>query len=117
MSTTKPLVRKHSGDFRWESVDVLTYKQEGSAPFKDVTRQVHFEGSDPPAQLRYFEVAAGGYTVFLASMGEIAEHNVRTTCDLFLTHHVPSAEPRESVVFHWAERPELREADGDAASN
>ena len=62
MSTNKPLVRKHSGDFHWESVDVLTYKQEGSAPFKDVTRQVLFEGRDPPAQLRYFEVAAGGYT-------------------------------------------------------
>ncbi len=62
MSTNKPLVRKHSGDFHWEGVEVLTYKQEGSAPFKDVTRQVLFEGRDPPAQLRYFEVAAGGYT-------------------------------------------------------
>ena len=41
---------------------MLTYKQQGSAPFKDVTRQVLFEGRDPPAQLRYFEVAAGGYT-------------------------------------------------------
>ncbi len=62
MSTNKPLVRKHSGDFHWESVDVLAYKQEGSAPYKDVTRQVLFEGRDPPAQLRYFEVAAGGHT-------------------------------------------------------
>ena len=57
-----PLVRKHTGDFHWEGVDVLAYKQEGSAPFKDVTRQVLFESSDPPAQLRYFEVAPGGHT-------------------------------------------------------
>lgn len=62
MSANEPRVRKHSGDFHWESVEVLTYKQDGSAPFKDVTRQVLFEGRDPPAQLRYFEVAPGGYT-------------------------------------------------------
>ena len=58
----QPLVRKHAGDFRWEEVDVLAYKQDGAAPFKDVTRQVLFESPDLPAQLRYFEVAAGGHT-------------------------------------------------------
>src|SRR5258708_35867451 len=56
------LVRRHNGAFRWEGVDVLAYKQEGSAPFKDVTRQVLFDSEDPPAQLRYFEVALGGHT-------------------------------------------------------
>ena len=58
----KPLVRRHDGSFHWEGVDVLKYKQEGSAPFKDVTRQVLFENPDLPAQLRYFEVAPGGFT-------------------------------------------------------
>ena len=58
----RPLVRRHKGDFHWEGVDVLAYKQEGSAPFKDVTRQVLFDSADPPAQLRYFEVAPGGHT-------------------------------------------------------
>jgi mannose-6-phosphate isomerase-like protein (cupin superfamily) len=57
-----PLVRRHKGDFHWEGVDVLAYKQEGSAPFRDVTRQVLFDSADPPAQLRYFEVAPGGHT-------------------------------------------------------
>jgi quercetin dioxygenase-like cupin family protein len=56
------LVRKHSGDFHWQGVDVLRYKQDGTAPFRDVTRQVLFDSNDPPAQLRYFEVAPGGYT-------------------------------------------------------
>lgn len=60
--STPPLVRKHSGDFHWEHVDVLKYKQDGSAPFKDVTRQVLFESAELPAQLRYFEVAPGGHT-------------------------------------------------------
>ena len=58
----KPLVRRHDGSFRWEGVDVLEYKQDGAAPFKDVTRQVLFEGTELPAQLRYFEVAPGGFT-------------------------------------------------------
>ena len=62
MSDEKPLVRKHAGDYHWQDVDVLAYKQEGAAPFKDVTRQVLFEGEKLPAQLRYFEVAPGGYT-------------------------------------------------------
>jgi len=55
-------IRRHRGDFHWEGVDVLRYKQDGAAPFKDVTRQVLFEDANLPAQLRYFEVAPGGYT-------------------------------------------------------
>lgn len=63
MSAEKaPLVRRHRGDFHWDAVDVLRYKQDGAAPFKDVTRQVLFDTADPPAQLRYFEVAPGGWT-------------------------------------------------------
>ena len=62
MASDSPLVRKHSGDFHWQGVDVLRYKQEGSAPFRDVTRQVLFDTANPPAQLRYFEVAPGGFT-------------------------------------------------------
>lgn len=59
---TDPLVRRHAGDFHWDGVEVLEYKQEGSAPFKDVTRQVLFDDSALAAQLRYFEVAPGGWT-------------------------------------------------------
>ena len=58
----EPQVRHHKGDYRWESVEVLRYKDEGAAPFRDVTRQVLFEGQGLPVQLRYFEVAPGGWT-------------------------------------------------------
>lgn len=48
--------------FTWEDVDTLVYKQDGS-PFKDVTRQVLFDGAfDIPCQFRYFEVKPGGYS-------------------------------------------------------
>jgi quercetin dioxygenase-like cupin family protein len=52
---------RHFKNFGWEGVDVLAYKEGG--PYKDVTRQVLFEGKDAlPAQWRYFEVAPGGHS-------------------------------------------------------
>jgi quercetin dioxygenase-like cupin family protein len=62
MASDPPLVRKQLADYRWQGVDLLAYKQDGPAPFRDVTRQVLFEGGGLPAQLRYFEVAPGGWT-------------------------------------------------------
>ena len=49
-------------DFRWQDVDLLRYKTDGSVPFKDVTRQVLFEDPSIAAQLRYFEVSPGGFS-------------------------------------------------------
>lgn len=57
-----PLHRPFEENYRWQSVPMLAYKQAGSAPFKDVTRQVLFEGGTLDCQLRYFEVAPGGHT-------------------------------------------------------
>jgi mannose-6-phosphate isomerase-like protein (cupin superfamily) len=54
--------RRDGNQFRWNDVDVLVYKGEGSAPFRDVTRQVLFEEAEHGSQLRYFEVAPGGHT-------------------------------------------------------
>jgi mannose-6-phosphate isomerase-like protein (cupin superfamily) len=59
---TDKTFRRALGAFRWEDVDVLAYKQDGAAPFKDVTRQVLFDDPSLAAQLRYFEVAPGGWT-------------------------------------------------------
>jgi quercetin dioxygenase-like cupin family protein len=53
---------KHQGDFIWEQVSVLKYKEDGTH-FKDITRQILFEGNaDLPSQLRYFEIASGGHS-------------------------------------------------------
>ena len=43
-------------------MDVREYKAEGSAPFREVTRQVLFDDPALASQLRYFEVAPGGHT-------------------------------------------------------
>lgn len=54
--------RRHEGNFRWEAVEVLAYKDAGAAPFRDVTRQVLIERPELACQLRYFEVEPGGHS-------------------------------------------------------
>jgi quercetin dioxygenase-like cupin family protein len=54
--------RRMIAPLRWREVDVLEYKRHGSAPFRDVTRQVLFDDPALASQLRYFEVAPGGHT-------------------------------------------------------
>jgi len=55
-------VRKSRPDFTWEHTELLRYKVEGSAPFRDVTRQTLFEQVGGGTQWRYFEVAPGGWS-------------------------------------------------------
>ncbi|MEO6055401.1 MAG: cupin domain-containing protein [Gemmatimonadales bacterium] len=53
---------RQTGPFRWEGVEVKPYKSEGTH-FTGITRQTLFEGGDGLAcQLRYFEVAPGGWS-------------------------------------------------------
>jgi quercetin dioxygenase-like cupin family protein len=61
MSKKKNPIRRFA-DFRWEDTDVLAYKDEGSAPFKAITRQTLFRDPALKGELRYFEMAAGGYS-------------------------------------------------------
>ncbi len=51
-----------AASFRWEDVPLLDYKSEGAAPYRDITRQTLFKRADMRAELRYFEIAAGGHS-------------------------------------------------------
>jgi quercetin dioxygenase-like cupin family protein len=62
MSSVRRFAADRDGDYRWDAVDLLRYKEEGSAPFKDITRQVLFSPPDQATELRYFEIAPGGYS-------------------------------------------------------
>ena len=55
-------IRRGGSDFRWAGVRVLAYKEEGSAPFKAITRQVLFQRHELECELRYFEMASGGHS-------------------------------------------------------
>ena len=103
--------------YRWEGVDVLEYKPTGTH-FRDITRQVLFgEGSGLPAELRYFEVAAGGHSTFekhlhvhavliLRGKGQVLVGNEVTALSAFdlvyvppLTWHQFHAAPDEALGF------------------
>ena len=62
MSETKPLIRQARPDFTWEATDLLACKEDGAVPFKAITRQVLFAEAELGCELRYFEMAAGGYS-------------------------------------------------------
>ena len=49
------MIRKFDAkNFKWDGIDTLVYKQDGS-PFKDVTRQVLYDGAyDIPRQRSAF---------------------------------------------------------------
>ena len=59
---SRPIVRRARDGFRWEGVELLRYKEEGVAPFRDVTRQVLFDEAPAGTQWRYFEVAPNGHS-------------------------------------------------------
>lgn len=57
-----PAFRAAQGEGRWEGVEILAYKAEGVAPFRDITRQVLFAAPELGCELRYFEIAPGGHS-------------------------------------------------------
>lgn len=61
-STEEERIRPARPDFRWAHVDLLAYKEDGSAPFKGITRQILFQREELGCELRYFEIEAQGYS-------------------------------------------------------
>ncbi|MHB8494294.1 MAG: cupin domain-containing protein [Casimicrobiaceae bacterium] len=60
-SPVRPFLQQ-DGTFRWSGVELRAYKEDGAAPFRDVTRQTLFARADMHGELRYFEVAAAGHS-------------------------------------------------------
>jgi mannose-6-phosphate isomerase-like protein (cupin superfamily) len=60
--TERATHRSAHDDYRWEGVVCRPYKEEQDAPFKTITRQVLFADPQMRAELRYFEIAPGGFS-------------------------------------------------------
>jgi S-methyl-1-thioxylulose 5-phosphate methylthiotransferase len=54
--------RKAADDYRWQGVEQRPYKEDDRALFKSITRQVLFSDPEMRGELRYFEVAPGGFS-------------------------------------------------------
>jgi len=61
MSDERTIHRKAKA-YRWEGVDELPYKEDDRALYKSITRQVLFSDPEMQGELRYFEVAPGGFS-------------------------------------------------------
>lgn len=59
---SEPPIRRRVAPGRWERVDVMPYKETGEAPFCGISRQLLFTDPDLAAELRYFEIAPGGWS-------------------------------------------------------
>jgi len=59
---TVPLFRAAQDEFRWDGVAHQPYKQDDTAPFKDISRQVLFHDDALACELRYFEMDESGYS-------------------------------------------------------
>jgi quercetin dioxygenase-like cupin family protein len=57
-----PALRQSLPGYRWAGVEHKPYKEDERALFKDVSRQVLFSRPDLAGELRYFEVAPGGFS-------------------------------------------------------
>jgi mannose-6-phosphate isomerase-like protein (cupin superfamily) len=62
MSHRDRTIHRKATGYRWEGVDELPYKEDGRALFKSITRQVLFSDPEMHGELRYFEVAPGGFS-------------------------------------------------------
>ncbi len=60
--TELPPLRAAHDDFRWDGVELRPYKDDGAAPFRAISRQELFADPALGCELRYFEMAPGGYS-------------------------------------------------------
>src|SRR5580693_1248830 len=61
-TTERATHRGARADYRWEGVEERPYKEDDRALFKSISRQVLFSDPALRGELRYFEVAAGGFS-------------------------------------------------------
>jgi mannose-6-phosphate isomerase-like protein (cupin superfamily) len=62
MASREKVVHRKGRNYHWEGVEELPYKEDDRALFKSITRQVLFSDPEMQGELRYFEVAPGGFS-------------------------------------------------------
>jgi len=101
---TPPLFRPAQDEpgkdgYRWDGVAYMPYKQDGSAPFKDVSRQVLFHEDSLGCELRYFEMDAAGYSTLERHEHAHAVMIFRGHGECLLGNEVRAVKPHDLVTI------------------
>ncbi len=94
----RPVHRRARSDYRWDGVAELPYKEDDRALFKSITRQVLFSDSGMRGELRYFEVAAGGFSTLERHEHMHAVLILRGRGHCLIGYEVKSLETRDLVT-------------------
>jgi quercetin dioxygenase-like cupin family protein len=85
------------GEFAWENVPCQPYKETGEAPFKAISRRVLFAEPALGCELRYFEIAPGGYSTLERHKHVHAVMIIRGRGRCLLADRVRSVEPFDLI--------------------
>ena len=95
----RPIHRKATDDYRWDSVDLLPYKEDGRALFKAITRQTLFSDPAMNGELRYFEMAADGFSTLERHEHMHAVLILRGRGDCLVGDEVRAIETRDLITI------------------
>ena len=98
-SEDAPLFRPTQDGYRWDGVAYQPYKQDGSAPFKDISRQVLFHDPALGCELRYFEMDAAGYSTLERHEHAHAVMILRGHGECLLGTEVRTVKPHDLVTI------------------
>jgi len=100
--------------FRWDGVAHQPYKQDGSAPFKDISRQVLFHEAALGCELRYFEMEANGYSTLERHEHAHAVMILRGHGQCMVGTEVRAVKPRDLVTISAWTWHQFRATDGES---
>lgn len=92
-------IRPGTDPFRWQGVECRPYKEDGTAPFRSVSRQVLFSEPVLASELRYFEVDPGGHTTLERHEHAHGVMILRGTALVLVGAHVRRVAPHDLVFI------------------
>jgi mannose-6-phosphate isomerase-like protein (cupin superfamily) len=111
--SAKSIHRKARQGYRWEGVDVLPYKEDERALFKSITRQTLFSDSDLAGELRYFEMATGGFSTLERHEHMHAVLILRGRGDCLVGHEIRPIETHDLITVPAMTWHQFRATEGE----
>jgi mannose-6-phosphate isomerase-like protein (cupin superfamily) len=90
--------RKAQAGYRWDGVEVRPYKEDDRARFKAITRQVLFSDPEMQGELRYFDIAPGGFSTLERHVHMHAVVILRGRGHCLVGHEVKPIAPHDLVT-------------------